>query len=87
MCDLVDTVKNAPEEITAISKDIHAFHNVVSSVQIALRHPGVKRVVLDDEKLSEVVERLGDPLTNCASILAQLESKIKPHLKSTEDGR
>ncbi|KAL6718947.1 hypothetical protein ACLMJK_003182 [Lecanora helva] len=86
LCDLVDTVKNAPEGITAISKDAHAFRNVISAVQSALRHPSVERVIVEDEKLTELIEGLGEPLKNSASTLALLDSKIKPHLKPAEDG-
>ena len=35
LCDIVDTIKRAPEEITATSKDTHAFQDVVSSVDSA----------------------------------------------------
>ncbi len=86
LSDLVDTIKHAPEEITAISKDTHAFNKIVFSVQVALRDPVVERVVIDDAKLSEVVEGLSEPLQNCSSVLAQLKPKIQSHLKPTEDG-
>ncbi len=45
VCEIVDTIKRATEEITAISKDVHAFHDVVSSVDTARRDGTVQRVV------------------------------------------
>ena len=51
---LCDTIKRAPEEITATSKDTHAFQDVVSSVDSAFRDQAVQRVVTGDQKLFEV---------------------------------
>ena len=86
LCDMVDTIKRAPEEITATSKDTHAFQDVVSSVDSALRDQAVQRVVTGDQKLSEVVEKLEEPLQNCISVLAQLKPRIQAHLEPTSDG-
>ena len=69
----IDTIKRALEKITATFKDTHAFQDVVSSVDSALRDQAVQRVVTGDQKLSEVVEKLEEPLQNCISVLAQLK--------------
>lgn len=76
--DLIDTIKHAPQEISAISRDTHAFYNVVSSVQIARRDDLVVPVVIADPKLSELIEGLTEPLKNCLST-----SQIDPSLYVT----
>lgn len=86
LCDLVDTIKHAPEEVSAISKDTHAFRNVVSSVKTALQDNTVQLILTGDRKLSEVVEGLEEPLKNCSAVLAQLKPRIESHLKPTSDG-
>lgn len=86
VCEIVDTIKRAPEEITAISEDVHAFQDVVSSVDTARRDGTVQRVVAGDGKLSAVVENLKQPLQNRWIVLGQLKPRIQAHLKPTSDG-
>lgn len=86
LCDLVDTIKHAPEEIKAIDKDARAFERVVSSVETALQDTTVQHVVIGDTKLSEVVEGLEGPLRNCSVVISQLQPRIRSHLKTTADG-
>ena len=85
--EMVDEVRNAPVEISAISKDIHSFHDVVSSVQMAIRDRLVIKALLGDTKLCELVVRLEAPLQNCSNTLNQLKPRIQTHLKSTSDGK
>ncbi|KAG7006819.1 hypothetical protein G7Y79_00013g035910 [Physcia stellaris] len=85
--EMVDEVRNAPVELSAISKDIHSFHDVVSSVQMAIRDRLVIKALLGDKKLCELVVRLEAPLQNCSNALTQLKPRIQTHLKSTSDGK
>lgn len=85
--EMVDEVRNAPVELSAISRDIHSFHDVVSSVQMAIRDRLVIKALLGDKKLCELVIRLEAPLQNCSTILTQLKPRIQTHLKSTSDGK
>lgn len=84
--ELVDTIRHAPEEIKVIDKDTHAFERIVSSVKTALQDTTVQHVVNGNAKLSEVVEGLEGPLKNCSMVLAQLQPRIRSHLKTTADG-
>ena len=86
LCDIVDTVRRAPKEFTAKSKDPHAFQEVVSSVQIALRDSSVENVILGDRRLTSLVQNLEHPLKNCLMALGQLKPRIQPYLKATKDG-
>lgn len=86
LLDLVDTIKNAPEEITAVSKDTIALFNVVSSLETALRDYQVQNVVEGDPNMAEMVERLREPLQNCSTILGQLKPRIKNRLKLANGG-
>ena len=84
--EMVDEVRNASVEISAISKDTHAFHAVVTSVLLAVRNSTVAAILQEDQELCEAVVNLADPLQNCAAVLKQIESMIRPHLKPTNDG-
>ena len=85
--EMVDEIRNAPEELSAISKDIHSFHDVVGSVQMAIRDRLVIKALLRDRKLCELVTNLEAPLQNCSSILTLLKPRIEPHLKKRSDGK
>ena len=84
--ELVDQVRNAPEEVLAISRDTHSFHNVVSSVRGAIRDPAVVRILEEDCQLRDLVKELEDPLRNCAAVLAQLKPRIQAYLKPNSKG-
>ena len=86
LLDIVDTIKNAPEEITAIAKDTRAFSNVVSSLETALRDHQVKEVLHGDPSMTELVEKLKEPLQNCSTILSQIKPRIQKYLKPANGG-
>ena len=86
LIEMVDQVRNGPEELSAISRDAHSFHDIVTSVQLAIRDPTVIRVLQGDQKLFELVGRLEGPLQNCALVLTQLKPRLQPHFKASGDG-
>ncbi|KAG8527395.1 uncharacterized protein KY384_007547 [Bacidia gigantensis] len=84
--ELVDSVRNAPAEITAISKDTHAFRDVISSLDISLKDRTVTSVISEDENLTEAIQKLEKPLANCQNILKEVDGKLRAHLKPTSGG-
>ena len=84
---MIDQVRNAPVELSAIANDTHSFHDVVTSIQMAIRDPVIVRVLQSDRKLCDLVVRLEEPLQNCSAVLVQLKPRIQPHLKSSSDGK
>ena len=87
LCELIDQVRNAPEEMASISNDARAFHDIVTSVQLVIRDARVLNVIRRDEKLCDLVTKLEQPLHNCLTVLVQLRSRLKAQLRSTSDGR
>ena len=84
--DLVDTVRNAPAEITAISRDTHAFLDIVSSLETSLRDPTITEGVVKNANIMNAVTKLKEPLDNCVRILAQVDAKLRSHLKPIAGG-
>ncbi|KAG7002269.1 hypothetical protein G7Y79_00028g062900 [Physcia stellaris] len=84
--EMVDEVRNAPDELSAISKDTHSMHDVVTSIQLALRDTIVIKVLQEDRQLCDLVTRLEDPMLNCTTMMSQLKLRIEPHLKLGSSG-
>ena len=82
---LVDDVRNAPQEVSAISRDAHAFHSIVYSLQMALEADDVRHVLGTDILMTQMIKNLNRPLENCRTILDQLLTRIQNHLKSAKD--
>ena len=85
--DLVQTVRDAPHELTAIADSVHGFYSIVYNLQTALNEDAIKDVVQDDPAMLNMVSDLKNPLKRCSELLAQLMLKIRSRLKPTEDGR
>lgn len=83
---LVDDIKNAPEEIAALSRDAHAFCSIVFSLQLSLSEDEIQNVVGQDRTMTQMVENLRSPLANCQKVLGQLMVKIQGGLKRTDEG-
>ncbi|KAL9124896.1 MAG: hypothetical protein Q9217_005824 [Psora testacea] len=79
--ELLDEVKNSPEEIKSLSRDAHAFYSVIFSLQLALKEQSYWDSISRDPTLTEMVRNLKQPLENCQAVLCQLMVKIQPHLK------
>lgn len=74
---LIDNVKEAPQEIRAVARDVHAFRSIVSSLKIALEERDVRDAVSADSTLVEIIGNLSHPLTNCEEALRSLVSRIQ----------
>jgi len=87
LSDVVDAVKNAPDEIAGISGDLRAFRTVVSSLESALRRKDVIGVIQEDDDLTSMVKDLEDPLLKCTTALNELTTRIKGHVKPSDNGK
>lgn len=84
---LVQSVRDAPQELTAISNNVHSFYLIVLNLQTALDEDAIRDVVRDDEAMLKMVSDLKDPLKSCSELLGQLMQKIQSRLKPTSDGK
>ena len=78
---LVDSFRGGPEEIRAISKDVQAFHSVISSINVTLTDKDIKTLINSDEALTQMVRNLEDPIRNCNAALGDLRLKVQKLLK------
>lgn len=81
---LIDNVKETPQEIRAVARDVHAFRSIVSSLKIALEERDVKDAVSRDTALVEMIGNLSHPLTNCEEALQSLVTKIQRGFDGSE---
>ena len=79
--ELVDDVKEGPEEIGHIARDAHAFYSIVFSLQLALKEEDIRSIVRDDAAILQMIQNLQRPLTNCETVLGKIRAKIERHLK------
>ena len=86
LSDMIDQVRNAPEEIIAICKDTHSFHGIITNVQVAITDQFIVSKLETEQQILRAVRQLEGPLKNCGRILRQMRSKIKSHLKQSDDG-
>ena len=84
--DMIDQVRNAPEEILAISRDTHSFHGIITNVHVAITDHFIVSRLGTEQQILRAVEQLEGPLENCGTILTQMRSRIKSHLKQSHDG-
>ncbi|KAL9632651.1 MAG: hypothetical protein Q9164_005185 [Protoblastenia rupestris] len=84
--ELIESVRNAPAEISAVSKDAHAFNDVISSLEMTLSDSTVGSVLKDDENVIKAIKRLERPLANCLDIIEQVDAKLRSHLKPIAGG-
>lgn len=87
LCDLIDSIRSAPDEIKNISRDTHAFYTIIFSLESSLRDAKVTALIADDEPLTALVGNLKDPLANCTSVLGQLMVKIQSFVRPLDGER
>ncbi|KAL8930145.1 MAG: hypothetical protein Q9208_000762 [Pyrenodesmia sp. 3 TL-2023] len=80
---LIDNVKETPQEIRAVARDVHAFRSILS-LKIALEETDVKNAVSRDTALVEMIGNLSHPLTNCEGALQSLMTKIQRGFDASE---
>ncbi|KAL8863937.1 MAG: hypothetical protein Q9174_007507 [Haloplaca sp. 1 TL-2023] len=82
--ELIDGIRSAPDEIKNISQDIHAFYNILYSLEVSLRDSKITTVIAEDESLTSLLGNLDRPLANCSNVLGQLMLKIRSFVKPLE---
>lgn len=60
--ELLDNIREAPEQIIAISRDAHAFYSVVCSLDSALHDEVINSVLEKDGSLTTLVGNLEQPI-------------------------
>ena len=85
--ELVRHIKDADEEIQAISRDVQALHTILSSLDVSLNDEDVRHVIVGDESMAKMVGNLGNPLSNCRLVLESLTAKIQKQLRPATEGR
>ena len=70
-------IRGAPGNIKAVSKEVHAFYNVLFTLSVVLKDQDVQTAISGNNTLLETVETLIKPITNCRDILGQLSVKLE----------
>lgn len=77
LLDLIADIRGAPGNIKTIHKEVHAFYNVVSSLNIVLKDQDVQIAIGGNKTLIETVQSLTQLIHNCRSILGHLIVKLE----------
>ncbi|KAL8686389.1 MAG: hypothetical protein Q9224_005461, partial [Gallowayella concinna] len=85
--ELIDAIRSAPNEIKNISRDTHAFYNILYSLESSLKDPRITAVVAEDDALTALIGNLRMPLGNCSSVLGQLMVKIQGFVRPLDGER
>lgn len=80
--NFVSIIKNAPEEINGICRDIRAFYALICSLNESLQSHNIRAIVERDSEISRSIQNLHFPLDNCRSTFDRVINKLKPHLKA-----
>ncbi|KAL9032661.1 MAG: hypothetical protein Q9180_006375, partial [Flavoplaca navasiana] len=87
LCEMIDGIRSAPDEIKNISRDTHAFYSILHSLEISLKDPKIAAIVAEDDALTTSIADLKSPLDNCSSVLGQLMVKIQSFVKPLDGER
>jgi hypothetical protein len=79
--DCFSVIKNAPQEIHAINRDIMSFYTLVSSLEGSLSSTTVFNIVNGDSEIGDAIMTLKSPIENCNGALNRIMQKIEPYLK------
>ena len=70
-------LKEAPDEINAVIKDVHAFSSTLSAIAEVLNDDDVGTLVRSDETMTTVITMLKNALDICGFTLSELRLKIQ----------
>lgn len=76
LSNLIDNIREAPREIRAVARDVHAYRSIVSSLKIAVEERDVKSAVSGDAALVEMIGNLSYPLNTFEEALQSLVSRM-----------
>jgi exonuclease VII small subunit len=77
--ELVDGIVNGPTELVAMRRDTNELFNILASLETIVRDKESK----EDKDISDVMQRLNQPLDNCMETLKALETLIQKSVKPT----
>lgn len=78
------TIRNAPQEIISISRNIKNFNLLVCNLQGALASPDIQEIVHQDHEINRALKDLQDPMDNCRLACDRVMRKLIPHLQLKE---
>lgn len=82
----VDTVRNAPDEVGALSREAHSFYGVLRGLAVALQNPNVKEYVRRNTELRDHLQSLEEPIKTCNRRLSELMVKLDRMTERNADG-
>ena len=77
LLEFMTDIRDAPGNIKAIHKEVHAFHDVISCLHVVLKDQDMRNTISRDEVLLDTVEKLNKPINNCRAILGQLSGEME----------
>ena len=77
--EFTEDLLNAPDEITAISRDALAFHGNFVSLQTSLASKDAQQAIDSRPDLQHAFHELEEPMHNCSRVLERLKDEINPH--------
>lgn len=77
LLEILADIRGAPDNIKTIGKEVYAFYDVLSSLNIVLRDQDMQSTIRGNKTLIEIVESLATPINNCRAILGQLSVKLE----------
>lgn len=78
---LFTAIRDAPREITSISRDIKNFSTLAKNLESALVSPDVQTVVGEDPQIRQALEDLLEPIENCHQACIQIQEKVERHFQ------
>jgi hypothetical protein len=81
--ELISGIRGAPSAVDNLSRDVQALGNALESLHTVLSN-------VDPHKRTvqyQMMPTLRKPLDNCTATLLDLETKIRPYVKRSSDGR
>jgi hypothetical protein len=77
--ELIDGIVNGPTQLVALRRDARDLFNILASLEPVAR----ERESKEDKDVSDVIQRLNQPLDNCMETLKALEILIQKSVKPT----
>lgn len=75
------TIRDAPREITSISRDIKNFNTLAKNLKTALESKDVRTVVDKDPQIKQALNDLLDPLNDCHQACLQIQERVERHFQ------
>ena len=76
VCAFINSVKNCPEDIRSISRDVQALHSIICSIRALMIDVETRQIMSCDDSMVQMMDNLSDPLDGCQELLTQLASKL-----------